>query len=180
MPRRYIEFWNTADARLPNGMFTARPLLHYPAHAGLAMSPSLVVGRVSAWHKCVPDFNYQILDTIVQEDGNKVVVRLVYTGTYEKQCYNDIPAPAPGAPPMKINVNEVLIFGLEHGKISDIWEQDDELRARLQMGAKWCNTTEPAGAVPSAQPSPPPSPNPAPPSAPPPAGSPAPATPPSR
>jgi hypothetical protein len=141
--------WNTGNLGLMNGMFTRHPRLHYPAISSLAMYPSLVAGRVKFWRNCVPDINYQILDTIVQ--GDKVVLRLVYTGTYEKQCYSDIPAPTPGAPPVKIHVNEVLIFGLDHGEISDIWEQDDQLGARVQMGAKWCNSTQPA-AEPSAQP----------------------------
>jgi hypothetical protein len=161
MPRRYITMWNTGDFRLLDGMFVPQPTLHYPIFPGLAMPPSMVVGRINAWRNCMPDFNYQILDTIVQ--GNKVVLRLVYTGTYEKRCYTDIPGPVAGAPPVKIHVNEVLIFGLDHGQISDIWEQDDELRARLQMGAKWCNKKEAATAPP--QPPPAASPNPTPPSA---------------
>jgi predicted ester cyclase len=153
MPRRYIEMWNTGNFRLLEGMFTPQPRLHSERLDSLAMPARLVVNRIKVWRNCMPDFNYQILDTISQ--GDKVVLRVEYSGTYEKQCYNDIPAPPPGAPPMKIRVKEILIFGLDHGMISDIWEEDDELRARLQMGAKWCDTSaEPVAAPPSASPSP--------------------------
>jgi hypothetical protein len=149
MPNRYIQLWNTGDLRLLDGMFAPHPWLHYPVIPSLAMPPSMVAGRIAAWHNCMPDFNSKILDTIVQ--GNKVVLRLVHTGTYTKRCYTDIPGPLPGTAPVKIRVNEILIFALDHGKISDIWEQVDELRARLQMGAKWCNTPE-ASAAPSLAP----------------------------
>jgi hypothetical protein len=152
MPRRYIELWNTGDYRLLAGMFVDHPRLHYPAVSSLAMPPSLVARRVGIWRNCLPDLKYDILDTIVQ--GDKVAMRLVYTGTYTKQCYNDVPGPVAGADPEKVKINEMLIFGLDHatGKIADIWEQYDEMGARIQMGATWCNTAEPAAAEPSAQP----------------------------
>jgi hypothetical protein len=146
MPRRYIEMWNTGDFELMRGMFATQVWLHYPGHDNFRMLTPIVVGRINMWRACMPDLNFQILDTIVQRD--KVVLRLVYTGTYEKQCYDDVPGPVSGAPPVKIHVNEVLIFGLDHGKISDIWEQYDELGARLQMGAKWRDTTESLAAKP--------------------------------
>jgi predicted ester cyclase len=153
MPRRYIEMWNTGNFRLLEGMFTPQPRLHSERLDSLAMPARLVVNRIKVWRNCMPDFNYQILDTISQ--GDKVVLRVEYSGTYEKQCYNDIPAPPPDAPPMKIRVKEILIFGLDHGMISDIWEEDDELRARLQMGAKWCDTpAQPVSAPLASSPSP--------------------------
>jgi predicted ester cyclase len=177
MPRRYIQLWDTGDFRLLTGMFIDHPRLHYPGMDSLAMPPSLVARRVAIWRNCLPDLKYQILDTIVQ--GDRIAMRAVYTGTYTRQCFNDVPGPVAGAEPEKVKINEMLIFGMEQGKIADIWEQYDQLGARLQMGATWCNATEPAAAGPAAQPPHAASPN-SPPSSPAPASppsSPAPASP---
>jgi hypothetical protein len=164
MARRYIEMWNTGDLRLMQGMFIQYPRLHYPGVSSLAMPLSLVAGRINAWRNCMPDLKYQILDEIAQ--GDKVVLRAAYTGTYTRQCFNDVPGPVAGEPPVEIHIDEMLIFGMEQGKIADIWEQYDQLGARLQMGATWCNTTQPAAAEPNPQPPPAASPNSAPPSKP--------------
>jgi predicted ester cyclase len=174
LPRRYIEMWNIADFRLLNGMFIQFPRLHYPGVSSLAMPLSMVANRINIWRNCLPDLKYEILDTIVQ--GDKVAMRTAYTGTYTKQCFNDVPGPVAGEPLEKIKIEEMLLFGLEQGKIADIWEQYDQLGARLQMGATWCNTPEPAAspspqapppAEPSSQPPPAASPNSAPSSPPP-------------
>jgi predicted ester cyclase len=152
LPRRYIEMWNTGDFRLLSGMFIQFPRLHYPGVSSLAMPLSLVVNRIDTWRNCMPDLKYEILDTIVQ--GNKVAMRTAYTGTYTRQCFNDVPGPVAGEPLEKIKIEEMLIFGLEQGEIADIWEQYDQLGARLQMGATWCNTTQPAAAESSPEPPP--------------------------
>jgi hypothetical protein len=147
MPRRYIELWNTGRFRLLNGMFVGQLELHTPRLRSFVMTPKLVWERVTRWRDCMPDLNFQIMDTITQ--GEKVVLLLRYTGTYEKQCYSDIPGPVAGTPPVKIYSAMILIFGLKDGKILDIWEMNDELDQRLQMGATWCNETQTAKVAPS-------------------------------
>jgi len=125
----------------------------------VSLNPGMVRGVIASWRRSMPDLHFAIEDTIIQ--GNKVVLRLKYTGTYTKLMWAQTMDPASFNPPKKIRSDEILIFDVKNGRISEIWEEYNETYMRFQMGSTWCpqrpdaQSAEPP-ATPSAPPAKPP------------------------
>jgi predicted ester cyclase len=93
---------------------------------------------IMSWRKSMPDLNFKVEDMIVQ--GDRVAIRLTFTGSYEERLFADTAAPE--AMPRKIHALEMLMFQIRDGKIAEIWDDYDELAMRLQMGAVWRSNQE--------------------------------------
>jgi predicted ester cyclase len=123
--RRAIEeVWN-------EGKFDGAPILaplstlHYRGQA-TTMTPDDALTVVRRWRIGFPDFHFRIEDVIVQ--GNKVVMRIPFTGTHQGRFWGLDPTGK------KIEVTETLIFRIENGLITEMWEDFDEYGMRLQLG----------------------------------------------
>ena len=123
--RRAIdEVWN-------QGKFDGPPLiapsmtLHYRGQANV-LTPEASTAVVKRWREAFPDFHFTIEDVIVQ--GNKVVLRVPFTGTHQGKFWGLEPTGK------TINVTETLICRVEHGLIVEMWEDFDEYGMRLQLG----------------------------------------------
>jgi predicted ester cyclase len=132
MPRKYIEMWNSGDLHPVTNMFTRPAFITFHGQRRL-LDTGTVAKVITSWRKSMPDLSFRIEDTIVQ--GDRVVMRLTFSGSYKERLFADTAAPE--VTPRIVHAVEMLIFQIRDGKISEIWEDYDELVMRLQMGAVW-------------------------------------------
>lgn len=133
VPRKYIEFWNTGDPKVLKSLFS--PFYMFSHGHRVIVDEAMLTRVVAAWRESMPDLNFKIEDTITQ--GNKVSMRLTFTGTYKARLFANTADPAKFTPPRHVHATEILFFELKDGKIWTIWEEYDELAMRDQMGAQW-------------------------------------------
>lgn len=84
-------------------------------------------GLVTYWKTAFPDLSFQILDIIVE--NNRAAANLVFTGTHQGVWQN---VPATGR---SIQVEEMMFFRFEKGKIVEMWEVYDEAMMMKQLQA---------------------------------------------
>jgi predicted ester cyclase len=133
IPRKYVEYWNTGDIKVMESFFSPFYMISH-GHQ-VVVDERMLTRVVNAWRDSMPDLNFKIEDTIVQ--GNKVAMRLTFTGTYKKRLFPATGDPAKFDSPRRIRATEMLMFELKDGKIWSIGEEYDELAMRTQMGGLW-------------------------------------------
>ena len=122
---RFIdEAWNRGDYAAMPDLFTADAALSYRGHA-FPGTAAQVTDTVKRWRTGFPDFHFTIEDMLV--DGDKVAVRLTFTGTNLGPFWG----PATGR---HISVAQMLICRLKDGRIGACWEDYDEYGMRQQLG----------------------------------------------
>ena len=133
MPRRYVEMWNTGNFdNLPSLFFTPVAMVSHGNR--VLLKPDMLRRVITAWRKSMPDLNFKIEDTIVQ--GDKIAMRLTFTGTYRDRLFPNTAAPDPKDPRI-VHATEMLMFQLKNGRIHQIWEEYDEMFMRHRMGGTW-------------------------------------------
>jgi len=137
MPKKYIEMWNSGDLHAVTTMFTRPVFITFHGQRRLLDTGNLAK-VIMSWRKSMPDLNFIIEDTIVQ--GDRVAMRLTFSGSYKERLFADTAAPAANL--RTIHAAEMLMFQIRDGKISEIWDDYDELVMRLQMGAVWRSNDE--------------------------------------
>lgn len=93
---------------------------------------------ITTWRKSMPDLNFKVEDTIVQ--GNKVVMRLSFTGTYKGRLFPNTADPK--VHPTGLRATAMWIIEAREGKIRQIWEEYDEIRMHYVMGGMWRTNAE--------------------------------------
>jgi predicted ester cyclase len=139
LPRKYVELWNTGEMGPAMSMFSSPYFINSGGGPRLRLSVGMLAGVVHAWRDSMPDLNLKIEDTIIQ--GDKVAMRLSLTGTYRSRLFPDTAEPNASAP-STIKATEMLFFQLQDGKISEIWQEYDELAMRYRMGGAWRTNAE--------------------------------------
>src|SRR5215510_1704899 len=138
MPRRYVELWNTGNFDQMESIFSP-PVIMVSHGNRVLLTPEMLRRVVTTWRKSMPDLNFKIEDTIIE--GDKVAMRLSFTGSYKQRLFAGTAAPTPEIP-RTIRATEMLMFHLKDGKINEIWEEYDELRMRIEMGGAWHTNEE--------------------------------------
>jgi predicted ester cyclase len=133
MPRKYVEYWNTGNLDVLKSFYS--PMFMTSHGHRVPVGEDLLRTVIGTWRRAMPDLNFKIQDTIIQ--GDKVAMRLTFTGTYKALLFARTIPPAKTGPPKVIHGTEMLFFQLKNGKIVDIWEEYDELVMRAQMGGTW-------------------------------------------
>jgi predicted ester cyclase len=141
-PRQYVEMWNTGDIspEYQNTIFNNTVIMHSNNGDRLLLNAPRVAQVISTWRHSMPDLHFTIDDTIIQ--GNKVVLRTSFTGTYTKILFANTEDPAKFPAPRKIRDAEILIFSVRNGKIEEMWENYNETRMRGPMGSSWCTAEQ--------------------------------------
>lgn len=138
MPRRYVELWNTGNFDQMESLF-APPVAMVSRGNRVLLNWEMLRRVITSWRKSMPDLNFKIDDTIVQ--GDKVAMRLSFTGSYKDRLFSGTAAPNPDSP-RTVRATEMLMFHLKDGKINQIWEEYDENKMRHQMGGSWHTNQE--------------------------------------
>lgn len=136
--QHYVDYWNTGNFEVLKPYVA---LFYMTSHSHKVAADEKMLSRVvKSWRESIPDLNFKVEDTIVE--GDKVVMRILMTGTYKKRIFPNTIQPIPAAPPRFIRANEILIFEIKDAKIREIWEEYDELALRAQMGGRWVTSQE--------------------------------------
>ena len=138
MSRRYVELWNTGNFDQMESLFTP-PVVMVSRGNRVLLTFEMLRRVITAWRKSVPDLNFKIEDTIVE--GDKVALRLSFTGSYKERLFAGTAVPTPEIP-RTVRATEMLMFHLKDGKINQIWEEYDEVRMRVEMGGSWHTNEE--------------------------------------
>ena len=123
----YLEqAWNGQNVDLVERFFVPGPVIHYlprglpPGLDGVRENLRRTIGTF-------PDFAIAIDDTVAE--GDKVVVRLTFSGTHEGGFYG---MPATGK---SFTISAIAIARLADGKIAEWWQIGDTLGLLQQIGA---------------------------------------------
>lgn len=138
MPRRYIELWNTGNFDHMESLFSP-PVAMVSRGNRVLLTWEMLRRVITSWRKSMPDLTFKIEDTIVQ--GDKVAMRLTFTGSYKERLFPGTATPNP-AIPRTVRATEMLMFHVKNGKINQIWEEYDETRMHQQMGGFWRTNQE--------------------------------------
>src|SRR5215472_812982 len=143
MPRRYVELWNTGNFDQMASLFS--PPVAMVSHGNRVLLNFEMLKRViTAWRKSMPDLHFTIDDTMIE--GDKIAMRLSFTGSYKERLFPGTAAPTPEIP-RTVRATEMLMFHLKDGKINQIWEEYDEVRMRAVKGGSWHTNEELAAAT---------------------------------
>jgi len=137
LANKYVELWNTGNSDLINSIFEF-PVIMTSQGNRTRIDIGTMKRVVSAWRYSMPDLNFKVQDTIAQ--GQKVVMRLVFTGTYKERLFPNTADPKNHK--RDIRVTAMWIIGVRDGKIREIWEEYDQVRMRYQMGGFWRSEQE--------------------------------------
>lgn len=138
MPRRYVELWNTGNFDQMESIFSP-PVVMVSHGNRVLLNPEMLKRVITTWRKSMPDLNFKVEDTIIE--GDKVAMRLSFTGSYRERLFAGTAAPTPEIP-RTVRATEMLMFHVKDGKINQIWEEYDEVRMRMLMGGSWRTNDE--------------------------------------
>jgi predicted ester cyclase len=138
MPRKYVDVWNTGNFDQVECLISP-PAIIVTRGGRVLLRPDTLQKVVTAWRKSMPDLHFKIEDTIIQ--GDKVAMRLSFTGSYKERLFGNTAKPSPDVP-RTVRATEMLMFLLKDGKIKQIWEEYDEIRMHLEMGGFWRTNQE--------------------------------------
>lgn len=160
LANKYLELWNTGNFDLINSIF-GFPVVMSSEGNRARIDAETLKRVIHAWRRSMPDLNFKLQDTIVQ--GQKVVMRLVFTGTYKEQLFPNTADPK--GHERGIRGTAIWIMEARDGKIREMWEEYDQVRMRYEMGGFWRSdqelkamdkksSTSKKASTPSAEPSP--------------------------
>jgi len=137
--RKYVEMWNTGNFEIQKEIYAPSVVLFEHEHRNLLSYR--IVGRViTVWRRSMPDLKFTVEDAVVQ--GDKVLLRLSFTGTYKERLLPFTLSPSNFDPPAKIRSGEMLLFEVKNGRITQIWDYKDEMRLIASMGGRWRSGAE--------------------------------------
>src|SRR5215211_8595771 len=124
--RRFLEsVWNEGHLDLLDELIAEGATMTFRGQTS-PPGPAEVRAVVAYWRTAFPDFRFEVADLIAE--GDKVVARVPFTGTHRSQLMDIAPTGR------TVRVGEILILRIADGKISEAWEEYDELEMRRQLG----------------------------------------------
>jgi predicted ester cyclase len=122
----FSEAWNTGDvSRLTDEAVADSVLIHYRGESTYQRLGDLE-SLIAHWRAAFPDLEMELLDLVSQ--GDVVAARVRYSGTHRGTWF--------GIPPTgrSVEVDEMMFFRFESGRLVEAWEVDDQLTMRTQLG----------------------------------------------
>ncbi|CAN5480016.1 hypothetical protein BH23BAC3_BH23BAC3_24060 [soil metagenome] len=121
----FNEGWNRGEVSVFNETIADSVLFHYagsPRKVTLKEMSQIVLN----WREAFPDLQMDIEELLIQE--SKAAARLTLSGTHE--------GPWAGADPTgkQVSMALMMFFRFEDGKVVELWESDDQLGFRNQLG----------------------------------------------
>jgi len=121
----FEDVWSTGDVTPLMGASADSVLFHYrgtSSHTSLAG----LGGLIQHWKSAFPDFRMELHDIVA--GGDLVAARVTYSGTHQGEWFG---IPATG---QEVSVDEMMFFRFANGQLVEMWEVDDQLTMRTQMG----------------------------------------------
>jgi predicted ester cyclase len=137
LAQKYVEVWNTGNFDLIKSIFKF-PAMMTSRGNHVPLDAHLLERVIRSWRKSMPDLTFKVEDTLVQ--GNKVAMRLTFTGTYKARLFSNTALPKD--PPRPIRASAMWMFDTGDGKIRQVYEEYDEISMHYQMGGFWKTNEE--------------------------------------
>ena len=122
----FNEAWNKGNVSVLDTLLSKDYINHTPSVPNPPQGPEGLKPIIKAIRTAFPDLHYEIKDLIATPD--RVVARVVMTGTHTGTLFG---MPATGK---RIEVNQINIEAVEHGRIKSHWRVTDELTLMKQIG----------------------------------------------
>jgi steroid delta-isomerase-like uncharacterized protein len=125
--RRFYEGWNSGSIDfaelVADGIVNHQPEAE-PERGRRQFADA--IGRVMA---AVPDSQWTISDLLAE--GDRVAVRITWSGTYGAPQFRGLPIPVPGT----FSAEHIHIYRVADGKLAEHWVVRDDLAMLRQLGA---------------------------------------------
>lgn len=117
--------WNRGEVDVFSSTIADSVLFHY-AGSPRRMGRDEMGAIVLRWREAFPDLRMEIDELIVEDD--LAAARITLSGTHE--------GPWAGAAPTgrRVQMALMMMFRFEDGKLVELWESDDQLGFRRQLG----------------------------------------------
>lgn len=123
---RLFDIWNTCDLDAIEEFYAADFVADYRPYAPLRNGLDAIKGMVERAHAAFPDYHEELEEMIAE--GDKVVVRLTFTGTQRGQWG---PLPPTGK---TVRFEEIVILRFADGRVVAQRGLPDNLAALRQLG----------------------------------------------
>jgi steroid delta-isomerase-like uncharacterized protein len=124
---RFVQFINTADARLAEELVASQAVFHVPGRPEPVRGPEGYLEIIGMMRGGFPDIQWTLEETVVEDDA--IAARFTMRGTHRGAFF--------GMPPTRktIAVQALNIYRLSNGKIVSEVGQPDLLGLLQQIGA---------------------------------------------
>lgn len=121
----FEEGWNRGQIEVFSSTIADSVLFHYAGDPRV-VSRDEMAAIVLRWRQAFPDLRMEIHELVAEEE--LVAARLTLSGTHE--------GPWAGAAPTgrQVRMALMMLFRFEDGRLVELWESDDQLGFRRQLG----------------------------------------------
>ena len=123
---RYVETFNTGDYDALKEMLSPDYAVYSPSGYPEPTSREALIEGYKGAREAFSEFTWNIEDLVAA--GDKVVCRIIATGTYK----GGMPGLPEDEKPFRFSM--ITILRLEEGKIVEEWQEDDQLGLARQLG----------------------------------------------
>jgi steroid delta-isomerase-like uncharacterized protein len=125
--RRFYESWNSGNIDFAE--LVADDMVNHQPEAAPECGRGAFVHAIKRVMAAVPDSHWTISDVLV--DGERVAVRITWSGTYGAPQFRGMPIAAPG----RFSTEHIHIYRVTHGRLAEHWVVRDDLTLLRQLGA---------------------------------------------
>jgi steroid delta-isomerase-like uncharacterized protein len=125
--RRFYEGWNSGDIDFAE--LVAEDIVNHQPEAEPARGRSRFAEAIRGVMAAVPDSRWTISDILT--DGDRVAVRITWSGTYGAPQFRGLPITSPGA----FSAEHIHIYRVADRKLAEHWVVRDDLAMLRQLGA---------------------------------------------
>jgi steroid delta-isomerase-like uncharacterized protein len=125
--RRFYEGWNSGD--IDFAAFVAEEIVNHQPEAEPERGRSRFADAIRGVMAAVPNSHWAISDILAE--GDRVAVRITWSGTYGAPQFRGLPIAAPG----NFSAEHIHIYRVADGKLAEHWVVRDDLTMLRQLGA---------------------------------------------
>ena len=125
--RRFYEGWSSGDIDFV--ALVAEDIVNHQPEAEPERGRSRFADAIRGVMAAVPDSHWAISDVLAE--GDRVAVRITWSGTYGAPQFRGLPIAAPGS----FSAEHMHIFRVADGKLAEHWVVRDDLTMLRQLGA---------------------------------------------
>jgi steroid delta-isomerase-like uncharacterized protein len=125
--RRFYDDWNAGDINFAE--LIAEDIVNHQPEAEPERGRSEFAAAIRGVMAAVPDSQWRISDVLA--DGDRVAVRVTWTGTYGAPRFRGLQVAAAGT----FSAEHIHIYRVVDGKLAEHWVVRDDLTMLRQLGA---------------------------------------------